>query len=218
MLEDADQHAADQVDEENQQAGNGVAADELAGAVHGAVEVRFHADLGAPGDGLLLGDDAGVQVRVDGHLLAGHGIQGEPRADFRDAAGALGHHHEVDDDEDREDHDADGVVAADDELAEGLDHLAGGIGAGVAVQQHDPGGGHVQRQPEQGGQQQDGGEGRQVERPHHVDDGQDHDQRDADVEREERVQHQRRHRQHDHRQHGEDDQGQACRQHRRAAQ
>ena len=104
------------VDEDDQQAGDGIAAHELARAVHGAVEVRLRADLGAPGDGFLLVDDAGVEVGVDGHLLAGHGVQGEPCADLRDAAGALGHDHEIDDDEDREDDDADGVVAADDEL------------------------------------------------------------------------------------------------------
>jgi hypothetical protein len=73
-------------------------------------------------------DQAGVQVGVDRHLLAGHRIEGEARADFGDALGALGDHDEVDHHQDREDDQADGEVAADQEVAEGLDHLAGGAG------------------------------------------------------------------------------------------
>ena len=41
MLEDTDGHAADQVDEQDQQAGDGVTAHEFAGTVHGAVELGF---------------------------------------------------------------------------------------------------------------------------------------------------------------------------------
>ena len=56
---------------------------------------------------LGLVDEAGVEVGVDGHLLAGHGVEGEPCGDFRDAGGALGDDDELDDDEDREDDKAD---------------------------------------------------------------------------------------------------------------
>ena len=144
VLRGADDDAAEHVDEHDQDAGDGIAAHELAGAVHRAVEVRFLAHLLAAHDGLVLGDEAGVQIGVDRHLLAGHGIQGEARADFRDAAGALGDHDEVDDHEDGEHDDADGVVAADHELAERLDDVARGMRAGVAVEQHDARRGDVQ--------------------------------------------------------------------------
>ena len=43
------------------------------------------------------------------------------------------------------------------EVAEGLDHLPAASRSGVAVEQHDPGGGHVERQAQQGGHQQHGG-------------------------------------------------------------
>jgi hypothetical protein len=46
-------------------------------------------------------DHAGVQVSVDRHLFARHGIQGESGVHFRDAASTFGHHNEVDDHQDR---------------------------------------------------------------------------------------------------------------------
>ena len=83
---------------------------------------------------LVLGDLAGVEVGVDRHLLARHGVEGEARPDLGHAAGTGGDDHELDDDEDQEDDEADDDVAADDEAAEGRDDLArrrraGGSGA-----------------------------------------------------------------------------------------
>jgi hypothetical protein len=138
----------------------------------------------------VLIDESGVQIRVDRHLLAGHRIQREACADFRDSAGAFGDDHEIDDRQDREYHDADGVVAADHELAEGLDDVSGRTGALVAMKQYHPGRGDVERQAQQGGQQQHRREDRKVEWPgdiHH----RHHDQhRQRDVEREQHIERQ----------------------------
>lgn len=203
MLDHADGDAADQVDEENQQAGDGVTADELAGTVHRTVEVGLLGHLVAALLGFLLLDQAGVEVSVDGHLLAGHGIQGEARADFGNPPGALGHHHEVDDHEDREHHHPDHVVAADHHFAEGLDHLARGAMAVVAVEQHHAGRGNVQRQAQQGRHQQDGREHGEVQRPQGVHADQQDDDGQGDVEGEQHVQQEWRDRQGHHRQHGQ---------------
>ena len=80
--------------------------------------------------GLVLVDHAGVQVGVDGHLLARHAVEGESGGHFADARGPLGDDHELDQDDDREDHQADDDLvgaggAAGDELAEGPHHAAG---------------------------------------------------------------------------------------------
>src|SRR5690606_17061536 len=48
VLERADQYAADGVDEDDDQAGDGVAADEFRGAVHGPEEGRFLFQFLAP--------------------------------------------------------------------------------------------------------------------------------------------------------------------------
>ncbi len=79
MLAHADGQAADDVDDQDQDAGDRIAADELAGTVHRAVEVGLAAHFLAPRPGLVLVDQAGVQVGVDGHLLARHRVQGEAR-------------------------------------------------------------------------------------------------------------------------------------------
>ncbi len=69
---------------------------------------------------LVLVDGARAQVGVDGHLLARHRVEGEAGRDLGHALGALGHHQELHQGEDGEDHRAHHVVAAHDELAEGL--------------------------------------------------------------------------------------------------
>ncbi|MNH01918.1 hypothetical protein D3C79_611430 [compost metagenome] len=201
VLQHADQHAADEVDEQDQQAGDGIAAHELAGTVHRAVELGLLGHLGAARLGLGLVDQAGVEVGVDRHLLAGHGVEGEARAHLGNTPGALGHDHEVDDHEDREHHRTDHIVAADHHFAEGLDHLACGAVTFLAVEHDHAGGGDVQRQAQQGRDQQDGGERGEVERAQGIHADQQDDDRQGDVEREEHVEQERRYRQHHHCQH-----------------
>ena len=103
LLDDADDDAAEQVDAGDQDAGHRVALDELRGTVHRAVEVGLLGDLGAALARLLVGDLAGVEVGVDRHLLAGHGVEGEARADLGHAAGAVRDDDELDHDQDQED-------------------------------------------------------------------------------------------------------------------
>ena len=205
VLQHADQQAADDVHRHDHQAGHGVAPDELAGTVHGAVEIRFLGHFGAAFLGVFLADQAGVEVGVDGHLLAGHGIEHEARAHLGDAPGAFGDHHEVDHHQNQEHHQTDGEVAAHQELAERLDHLAGGSAAFVAFHQHHPGGGHVQGQPQQGGEQQHRREGGELQRAQGEHADQQHHQRQGDVEGKEHIQRERRQRQD---QHGHDQQDQ----------
>ena len=209
MLQHAHGQAAEHVDEQDQDAGNGIAADELAGAVHRTVEVGFLTHFLAAQLGFFTRQQTGVEVGVDRHLLAGHRVQDEARGHFRNAAGTLGNDHEIDDGQDREHHDADRVVAADHEFAEGGDDLARGIVAVLAVQQDHAGGGHVQRQPQHGGDQQHDREDGEVQRALHVDHRQQHHQRDGDVEGEQRIEHRRGQRHHDHGQQGQHDQRRA---------
>ncbi|MDT4836844.1 hypothetical protein FQZ97_705580 [compost metagenome] len=206
VLHHADDQAADDVDEQDDDAGDGVAAHELGSTIHGAEELGLFAHFEAAALGFLFVDQARAQVGVDRHLLAGHGIQGEARRDLGDALRALGDHHEVDHDQDREDDETDRKVATDQEVAEGFDHGTGRARAGVAFEQHDAGGRHVERQAQQRGEQQHRGKDREVERSAHVGRDHHHHQRERDVEREEGVEQPGRQRQHHHGQHGDDQQ------------
>ena len=85
VLQDADQDAADDVDAGDDQPGHGVAAHELGRAVHGPEEGRLLLDFLAAALGRFLVDQARRQVRVDRHLLAGHGVEGEACGDLGDA-------------------------------------------------------------------------------------------------------------------------------------
>ena len=71
FLDDADEYAADEIDERDEQTGIDVPLHKLARAVHCAVEVRLAAQVVAAGGGFLLVNESGVEVGLDGHLLAG---------------------------------------------------------------------------------------------------------------------------------------------------
>ena len=85
------------------------------------IEVRFVGRLLAPALGLHLVDEPGVEIGVDGHLLPGHGVEGEAGRHFGYAAGPGGDDHELDDDEDEEDDDDDVIIEDDDDEEEDED-------------------------------------------------------------------------------------------------
>ena len=88
----------------------------------------------------------------------------EARPDFRDAPGALGDDDEIHDHEDGEDDDADDEIAAHDEVAEGLDDMAGGIRAFMPARQNEACRGEIEREPQHRGDQQHGRERREFKR------------------------------------------------------
>ena len=207
MLPHTDRQAANDIDDQDQDAGDRIPAHELRGTVHRTIEIRLAPDLLAARTRLGLINQAGVQVGIDRHLLAGHGVQGEACRHLRYAACALGDDREVDDHEDREHHQADCIVTADHELAECLDHLAGRITTIVAFQKHHPRRRDVQRQAQQRRDQQHRRKHCKIERPKCIHSYQQHHQRQCDVEGEEQVKQERRQWQDHHRQQHQDHDG-----------
>ena len=180
----AQNHAAYQVDERDNQGQRGVALDEFGSAVHGAVEIGFLLNLGAAGLGPLLVNESGTQVRVDGHLLAGHGVQGEPGRHLTDALRALGHHNQLHQYDNQEDDNAQHDISLGNHVAEGQNYAA----RITVVAQNGPGSGYVQSQPEQRGNQQQGRENGEVQsiRNRHGDDKNQH--RQGDVHHQQHIQ------------------------------
>ena len=78
------------------------------------------------GCGLVFVDQSGVEVGVDCHLLAGHGVQGEARCDLGRSHRAMADDHVLNRNQCQKKNEAHDIVAADDELAEGLDDASGG--------------------------------------------------------------------------------------------
>ena len=159
-----DGNAAEDVDGRDEQAGDRISAHEFRCAVHGAEEGAFLFQFAAPALGLLLIDDAGGQIGVDRHLLAGDRIEREARPDLCNSGRALGDDDEIHHDEDQEHDEADDEVAAHHEAGEAADHIAGGVGALIAVGEDDARGRDVQRQAQHGDDQEDCREGGEIQR------------------------------------------------------
>ena len=124
-LNNADNGAGHKVDDRDNQGHDRVALDDLGGAVHGAVEVGFLLNLVTPLPGLFFINEAGTQVGVNGHLLTGHGVQGEAGRHFRDTLGAFGNDDKLHQNDDQEDQHTDDNIAAGNQGTEGLDDHTG---------------------------------------------------------------------------------------------
>ncbi len=159
LLHDTDEYSADDVDEGDDQRSDRVSLHELGRAVHRAVEIGLARDLGAAAARFILVDEPRIQISVDRHLLARHRVECESRSDFCNTSGTLCNDDEVDADENQEQHESDGVVAANHELTECLNDVPG-----LAVRQDQSRTRDVQREPEQSEQQQQARERAELER------------------------------------------------------
>ena len=119
-----DNETADQVDEHNDDAGDGVAFDKFARTVHRAVEVGFPLDFFPPLSRLLLVDHAGVQIGVDTHLFAGHRIERKSCANFGDPFRPFRDDDKLHNDQDEEHNETDRNLSAGDEIAERIDDVS----------------------------------------------------------------------------------------------
>ena len=209
MQRHADDQSPDDLDHGDEDADPHVARDELRGAVHGPVEIRLALQLVLPPGRLLLGEEPRVVLRLDGHLLARQGVQGEARGHLGDARGALRDddelHRDDDDEDDDPDHVAFDALGADHERGEGPHDVAVEV---VALGQDQARGGDVQRQAEDRGDQQQGREDGELQRVPGVQDREDDEQREHEVHGHEDVQEHGGHRDeehHDHHDHADGD-------------
>ena len=108
----------------------------LTRTVHRTVEVRLAGDFIAPSQRLVLTDQTSVQIGINRHLLAGHGIQSKAGCHLRDTAGTFGDHHKVNNNENGEKHQSNRVAASDNKVTKGLNHISCRTGAGMPLQQH----------------------------------------------------------------------------------
>src|SRR5699024_311143 len=103
---------ANNADDHDEQCGDRIAADKLTGPVHRPIELCFLTDFLPSLARFVFTDQARVQVRVNRHLFARHGVQGEASPDFSDPPSSFGNHDKVDDHQNNKDNDADCEVAA----------------------------------------------------------------------------------------------------------
>ena len=82
MLADANSQTTEQINQQNQQGRDRVAADKFRRTVHGAEEVRLLGQFSAALAGRVLVNHACIQIGINRHLLTGHRIQGESGVDL----------------------------------------------------------------------------------------------------------------------------------------
>ena len=193
VVERADHDSADQVQHDDHERGDGVALHEFPGAVHRGVEIglALHA---RPFATRRVGiQHAGVQIRIDRHLLPRHRVEREPRAHLGDPLGAVGDDDELDRDEDREHDQSDHHVTAYDERAEGGDQRPDPARI-VAFGQDQARRADVEREPEQRREQQRRREGGELQRLFDPQADQQHERRAEHVERQQQIEQRRRQR------------------------
>ena len=138
--------------------------------------------MAAPQLGLRLIDQAHVQVCVDAHLLARHAVEREAGRHLGHPLRAVGHHHVLHHHQDQEDDQPDHIIALHHVRADRGDHPAG-----IGIAQDQPGRGDVQRQPEQGCDQQQRRKGGEIDRLARIEGDQQDQQREAEVDDQEHI-------------------------------
>src|SRR5262249_15324315 len=133
----------------DQNGGQRISLAESRCAIHRAIKFGFASDEFAAGTRLLFVDDPCVKVGVDSHLFAGPSIPSKTGSDFRSAHCAMMDDEILDCDESKKNHEANDVVSADNELAEGLNDAPRGCSTFCAVKQDAAAAGNVQRDAEQ---------------------------------------------------------------------
>ena len=139
MENDADKKTTCNVDDHNDNTGNGLTADKFAGTVHCSVEFRLTGNLFSSFFGGILINEPGIEVGVYGHLLAWHGVQSETCSDLGNSSRTFGDNNKVDKDHDQKDNHAHGNTAANNKIPKRLDNPADCPRAFMAVQENKAG-------------------------------------------------------------------------------
>ena len=139
----------DDVEAGNQKPRDRIALDEFRRPVQRAEKICLGQLLFTAALGFGMVDCPRRQIRINRKLAAGHPVKRKTRTNLCHPASTFGDHHEVDDQKDDEDHDPQNQVAAHDEFGKALDHMPGGIGAGMALRNDQLGRRDIQRQTQQ---------------------------------------------------------------------
>src|SRR5262249_14939979 len=121
LLQNTNDEATDDVDQHDDDPGDRIPLDELAGPIHRAVERGFPCKYLAPPLRLFLIDEAHVQIGVDAHLLARHTVQRETRCHFGHTLSTVGNDNVLDNHQNEEDDQPDNVTTPNDVGAHGRD-------------------------------------------------------------------------------------------------
>ncbi|MNC23811.1 hypothetical protein D3C75_718460 [compost metagenome] len=118
-----DNKTADQVDQQDDNAGNRVSLDEFTCSIHGPEEVSFTFNVTAAFSRLLFVDHPCVQIGIDTHLFAGHRIQCKACTYLSNTFRTFGNYYELDNDQNQKHNESDGNLPSGDPATEGCHDL-----------------------------------------------------------------------------------------------
>ena len=144
MLRHTYRESADNVNDQNQNAGNGIAFYEFTGTIHRTIKIGFGSNIRTPLLRLIGINQPCIQIRINRHLLAGHCVQSKAGTYFRYPACTFGNDHEINDHQNDEHHQTNGVITTDQHFTECLNYFPGSITPFMTIQQHHTGGSHVE--------------------------------------------------------------------------
>ena len=143
MLGKADDQPANNIDCQNQNAGNSITFNKFRCTIHGAIKIGFFGDVVTAFFGLFVGQHASIQIGINRHLFAGHGVERKAGGYFRYPASAFGNHQKIDDHQNNEDKNTHSIIAGDDKFAKGFDHFTSRGGAFMPFAQDNSGRRHI---------------------------------------------------------------------------
>ena len=100
VVQYAHENAAENINRDNNEPGDRVAAHELTRAVHRAEKVRLFRQLFAHAARLVRRDAFRVEIEIDRRLATRQGVEREPRAHLANTRRPFGDHDELDHDKD----------------------------------------------------------------------------------------------------------------------
>ncbi|MNC31779.1 hypothetical protein D3C75_801120 [compost metagenome] len=118
MYRHTDNETTNQIDQQDDNARNGVSLDKFAGTIHRSEKVGFTFDLAPTFSSLLFINHAGVQIGIDTHLFTGHRIQCKPGAYLSYTLRTLRNNNELDDNKDEEDNESNSDLSSGNPAAE----------------------------------------------------------------------------------------------------
>ena len=96
-LHHTDDKAAGNIDDDDNNSGDGVPFHELRCTVHRPVEIRLPLDFPPSECRFCISDRSLIEIRIDGHLFTGHSVQREAGRDLRHAFRTFGDDNELND-------------------------------------------------------------------------------------------------------------------------
>ena len=143
LLQDAHNQPPQDIDQSDYDTSYRVPSYKLTRAVHRPVKICLFLNITSPFPCFRIVDQTRIEIGVDTHLLARHGIKGKSCGHFRHPRCAFGDDDKINQHQHQKDDKADHEVAAHHKTSEGPYDISGRCGTFIPVEEYQTCGGHI---------------------------------------------------------------------------